>query len=272
MIGTVLSFSAMAVGARELSFHMATFEMQFLRSLIGIIVLLPFIIYNPALLSLKGRAHIHVIRNSVHFLATYAWTLAIALLPLAQVFALEFTTPIWTTLLAIFILAERLTVPRLVAVIGGFIGVLIIVRPGIGVFNPAALLVLGSALGYGINIVTTRFLAQSTPALTIIFYMSLMQLPMSAVPTYYNWVTPTLESAPWILAYSLCGLLAHYCLARALHLADATITMPIDFARLPLIAIVGYLFYSEALDPWVFAGAIIIFAVNYYAVKKEHHK
>lgn len=269
MIGALLSFSFMAISVRELSSSMGAFEIQFFRTSVGLIILIPFMVRHPEALYATARMDVHFLRNSVHFAATFAWTLGIALLPLAQVFALEFTTPIWTTMLAIVFLSERLTLPRTIAVIGGFIGILVIVRPGVTVFNPASLLVLGAAIGYAINIVATKFLTRTTPALTIIFYMALMQLPMTFIAAMFYWTPPAWGDAPWIIAIGICGLSAHYCLARALNLADATITMPIDFARLPLIAIIGYLFYSEGFDVFVLMGGAIIVAVNYYAVRKE---
>lgn len=269
MIGALLSFSAMAISVRELSPSMGAFEIQFFRTLMGFVILIPLMIRHPEALFNTARMDVHFLRNSVHFAATFAWTLGITLLPLAQVFALEFTTPIWTTLLAILFLSERLTLPRTIAVIGGFIGILVIVRPGVAVFNPASLLVLGAAIGYAINIVATKFLTRTSSALTIVFYMSLMQLPMTFISAMFYWTTPGWPDLPWIILIGMSGLGAHYSLARALNLADATVTMPIDFARLPLIAIVGYLFYSEGFDMYVLIGGAIIVAVNYNAVRKE---
>jgi len=271
MIGALLSFSSMAISVRELSPSMGAFEIQFFRTLIGFIILIPLMVRHPEALFATARMDVHFLRNSVHFAATFAWTLGIAFLPLAQVFALEFTTPIWTTLLAIAFLSERLTLPRTIAVFGGFIGILVIVRPGVTAFNPASLLVLGAAMGYAINIVTTKFLTRSTSALTIVFYMSLMQLPMTFISAMFYWTQPQWSDLPWILLIGISGLSAHYCLARALNLADATITMPIDFVRLPLIAIIGYLFYAERFDVFVLIGGTIIVAVNYYAVRQEHN-
>lgn len=271
MIATLLSFVGMAVAARELSFRMSTFEIQFFRALIALLLVLPFAIRGFQEIRHTSRLELHFFRNFVHFGATQLWIIGITLLPLSQVFALEFTTPIWGTLLAALFLSEKLTPPRLVAVIGGFIGILIILRPGFGVFNPASILVLGAAFGYAVSIITTKFLSRTTSAVGITFWMSLMQTCFAAIPAYLAWVTPTLIDLPWLFTIGFTGLSAHYCMVRALKLADATIIMPIDFARLPLVAIVGYFLYAELLDLWVFAGAAVIFAVNYYSVRKEHN-
>jgi len=269
MTGTLASFCGLAIGARELSRDMGTFEILFFRSLVGLIVLLPLALRDRGRALRSATPGLQVVRNAIHFGAQYGWVLAVALMPLAEVFALEFTMPIWAALLAVVFLKKRMTRPRLVALIGGFVGVLVILRPGIAVFNPAAFLVLAAALGFATSVIMTKVLIRADSPITIVFYMALVQMPMGLVPALYEWVPPVWAHLPWILLVGVTAMTAHYTLAQALKLADATVILPIDFLRLPLIALVGFAFYDEALVAWVFAGAALIFGANYYSVWRE---
>lgn len=269
MCGTLVSFIGMAVAARELSQHMGTFQILFYRSLVGLMVLAPLVLHERARYLRTRRLFGHVARNGVHFAAQYCWVLGIALLPLAEVFALEFTMPIWVALLAALFLGERITRPRLVAVLAGFLGVLVILRPGVAAINPASFAVLAAALGYAASIVVTKALTRSEAPLTIIFYMALIQLPLGLVPASFHWVWPVWADAPWIAIVGLAALSAHYTMAHALRLADASIILPIDFLRVPLVALVGYIAYAEGLSAWVGLGALIVFAANYYMLRAE---
>lgn len=272
MGGALASFSGMAVAARELSADMSTFEILFFRSLVGLLVLLPIFLRNRGAGLRSHRPGLQLVRNAIHFSAQYGWVAAIAVLPLAEAFALEFTMPIWATLLAVIALGERMTVPRFIAVIGGFVGVLVILRPGFAAFNPAVFYMLAAALGYAASVVITKILIRKDSPLTIIFYMSAVQLPFALVPALFDWTQPTLTHLPWLIVIGVGGLSAHFTLARALNLADATIVLPIDFLRLPLIAFIGAAFYSEPLVIWVVIGAVIIFGANYYMVWQESRR
>ena len=272
MGGTLASFSGMAVAARELSADMSTFEILFFRSLIGLLLLLPFVARNRGAAIRSHRIGLQVGRNCVHFAAQYGWVAAIAVLPLAEAFALEFTMPVWATLLAVFALGERMTVPRYIAVVGGFVGVLVIVPPVFAAFNPAIFYMLGAAVGFASSVIITKVLIRKDSPLTIIFYMSVVQMPLGLVPAIFDWTPPTLAHLPWLIVVGLGGLTAHFTLARALNLADATIVLPIDFLRLPLIALIGAALYDETLVIWVIIGAAIIFGANYTMVWRESRR
>ncbi len=272
MIGMLLSFSGMAVAARQLSFHMGTFEILTFRSAIGLIILLPLVLRNGASAMRTAKFKTHLSRNVIHFAAQYGWVLGVAILPLAEVFALEFTMPIWAAALAVIFLGERLTGARIIAIVAGFVGVLVIVRPGLAVFNPASFIVLAAAFGFATSVIWAKILVRTESALTVIFYMTVIQLPMGLIPALFAWVPPQWADAPWMVIVGVGGLSAHYALARALKIADATIVLPIDFLRLPLIAFVGFAIYGEALDLWVFLGAAIIFASGYSMVWQENRR
>ena len=272
MVGALLSFSLMAVSVRELLRTMGNFEILFLRSLVSFVLVLA-VLPRFGLGALRTRHFgLHLVRNVLHFSGQYAWVYAIAMLPLATVFAIEFTMPVWTALLAIPILGERLNRGRTVMLVLGLAGILVILKPGFGVVHPAALVMLAGSFAYASTMIATKRLSGSDSALAVVFYMSVVQLPLAFVPALPGWVAPALVDLPWILAIGAAGLSAHYCLTRAMRIADATLVVPIDFLRLPLIAVVGMLFYSEPLEFSIMLGAAMIFAGTYYSVQRESRK
>lgn len=269
MAGTLFSFAAMAVGGRELSRELSIFQILFFRSLTGLVIVMACIIKTR-----KGNLRsplipLHLIRNIAHFGGQFGWFFGIAAIPLAEVFAIEFTVPVWTALLAAFLLRERFAWPRITAICLGLIGMLIILRPGAAIVHPAAIAVLLGAVCYALSHTLTRKLAQTDTPLTILFYMTLFQLPMGALPAAAGWVVPSPVLWPWILVVGVSALSGHFCMAKALGLADATVVVPMDFLRLPLIALVGYLFYNETLDIFVFTGAAFMLAGNLVSIRAE---
>jgi drug/metabolite transporter (DMT)-like permease len=261
MIGALLSFSAMAISIRGLAGKLNIFEILNIRNGWGLVVLLTLVALRPELrptLRLR-RMGLHAVRNLVHFAAQYAWALSVTLLPLATVFALEFTLPAWVALLAIPLLGERMRASRAGSIVLGFAGVLIILRPGAEAFQPAALLVLACALGFAISLITTKQLTKDVSTFAILFWMNLMQFPIGLAgsdPFYLARLG--VEQLPAFLGVGISGLASHYCLANAFRSGDATVVVPLDFLRIPLIALVGWLFYDEGVDVLVFAGAAVI--------------
>jgi drug/metabolite transporter (DMT)-like permease len=269
MGGAVLSFTAMAVAARELLRHMGTFEIVFLRSVVMLAIVLALLPRAGIAAVRTRRIQTHLWRNVIHFLGQVLWVYSIGALTLATVFAIEFTMPMWTALLAWLFLKEQLTWPRLVMLGLGLAGVLIILRPGGGSFHPAALgMVLGS-LCYASSFIFTKRLTSTDSALAVLFWMALIQLPLGLAASLPAWVTPAAADLPWIVGIGIGSYTAHYCMTRAVRLADASVVVGIDFIRLPLIATVGALAYGEALDPLVFVGAAVIFAGTYYSLSRE---
>ncbi len=272
MAGALFSFMAMAISGRELSAELTTYQILFFRSLIGVL-LIAFLVSRSGWGQIKtGRFKGHLLRNCAHFGGQYGWFLGLAFIPLAEVIAIEFTTPVWTALLAAAFLGEKLTLPRLTALVLGITGLLIILRPGMGAVHPAAFAVLAGAVGYSITYILTKSLSATETPLCILFYMTLMQLPMGMIPSLIDWHTPSAASIPWILLVGVTAMSAHYCMTRAFKLADATVVVPMDFMRLPLIALVGYLFYSEVIDWPVAVGAAVMLAGNFINIMAEHRK
>jgi drug/metabolite transporter (DMT)-like permease len=212
---------------------------------------------------------VHILRNLAHFGGQFGWFYGLALIPMAEVFAIEFTVPVWTALLAAVILRERLTPSRIAAIGLGIAGMLIILRPGVSVVSPAALAVLGGAVCYALSHTLTRRLVQTDAPIMILFYMTLVQLPLGLLPALGDWTAPTPGMWPWLLAVGAAALSGHYCMARAFALADATVVVPMDFLRLPMIALVGRLLYGEAIDAFVLGGALVMLAGNIVNIRAE---
>ena len=272
MSGTLFSFMAMAIGGRQLSGHLTTFQILFFRSLIGLLII-GFLVWRTNWQQIYTKHFkIHALRNVAHFGGQFGWFYGIAFIPLAEVFALEFTVPVWTAVLATILLGEQITRARVTAITFGVVGVILILRPGLAVVNPASLAVLGSALAYAFSHTLTRKLAQIDTPLTILFYMTLIQLPLGLVTSIFDWTTPTVAMLPWIMVVGVSALSGHYCMARALALADAIVVVPMDFLRLPLIATIGVAIYGEPLNWLVLAGGSVMFAGNLINIRAEQKR
>jgi drug/metabolite transporter (DMT)-like permease len=272
MIGAIMSFSAMAVSVRELAGALSIFELLAVRSDLGLAALLAIGAARPHLLRSLTRRHVglHLLRNAIHFASQYAWALSVTLLPLATVFALEFTMPAWAVMLAAVVLRERLTPSRVGVVILGFVGVLIIVRPGLDAVRPAILLILAAAFGFAISIVATKMLTRGETTYAIVFWMNLIQLPMTLLgsdPTFVSKLNADL--AVPVIGIGVAGLSSHYCLSNAFRAGDAIVVVPLDFLRIPLIAAVGWWLYGETLDVFVFVGAGLIIAGVLWNLRSE---
>ena len=269
MSGAVFSFLFMAIAGRELSDTMNTFEILTFRSIIALAITVAFIMRSGWHEIKTDRLSFHFMRNFFHFGGQFGWFLALSMLPLATVFALEFTIPVWAAMLAVVFLHERMHHARIIAIICGLSGVLIILKPGVEVVDPAGLIVIGAAFCYAVAYISTKSMAATERPLAILFYMNLIQLPLGLGPAIFTWVPPVMGDVPWILLVGVTGLSSHYCLTRAFTVADALTVIPIDFLRLPLVAVIGFFFYNEGLEIMLFVGAIVIFAGNYYNIRYE---
>ncbi len=261
MTGALVWFSATAVAVRALSPTFSVFEILAMRNAAGVVILLAAAGLNPSLRAalVPHRMGLHAIRNGIHFGATYAWTLAVTLLPLATAFALEFTTPVWVAGLAVLMLGERLTLPRIVAIALGFVGVIVILRPGLETLRPAAIIMLGAALGFALTAIATKRLTAVVSTFAILFWMNAIQLPLNLIGTGSAfWTKIGAAHALPLATICISGLLSHLCLTNAYRHGDATMVVPLDFLRIPLIAVVGWQLYGESLDPFVFVGSALI--------------
>lgn len=277
MLAALASFCILAIGARELSSELSIAQSLCIRSAIGLIFLSCIYVIRARYqhkTSIKAakkyngmRLKLHFFRNIFHFLAQYGWFFGIGFLPLAQVFALEFTVPIWTLLIASVFLNEKITKAKLVAIFLGTLGVVVIVQPGYEIVDMASLVVLGSAVCFAISHTATKSLASVESPLNILLYMCLIQFPIALMLSLSSWVWPHTEQWFWLTIIGLSALSAHYCLAKAMQYAEVTLVLTLDFLRLPLIALVGVLFYNEAFELPLLLGGGLMLLGNLIAIR-----
>lgn len=266
MIGAILSFSAMAIAGREASLSLDTFEIMMYRSCVGVFVVCVAITWIGQWRAVSAERLIqHGLRNIAHFTGQNLWFYAVTVIPLAQVFALEFTSPIWVILLAPLLLGEKLTKMRGLAVLLGFVGILIVARPNPSTFNIGLAFAATCAVFFALTNIATKRLTRHESIWSILFWLTTMQLVLGLA--FSGWdmdiALPDAQNLPYILVIGCAGLSAHFCITKALSLAPAAVVVPIDFARLPFIAVLGWLIYGEAVEVWLFVGAALILAGNF---------
>jgi drug/metabolite transporter (DMT)-like permease len=263
MAGWLITTLAMTLAGRELATVLPVFVVMIMRSGIALILLSPvvFLWYRGDPVRTR-RLPWHIARNLVHFAGQYCWFLALALIPIAQVIAIEFTLPLWTALLAAAFLGERLTGPRIAAVVLGLLGILLIMGPGVASFSAGQAVALAAAMLLGSAIIITKSLTRTDSPLTIIFYMFFIQTVIGLPVAISVWQWPPQHLWPWVLVVGVAGTFSHFCLAKAISLADATVVVPMDFLRVPLSALAGWLLYDEGVNIWLALGSTLILAGN----------
>ena len=262
MAGWLGATLAMTVAGRELGQDIPVFVLMLFRSLIATAILAPIVLAQGDVITRLSQFRLHVVRNVIHYGAQYAWFSALLLIPLAEVISIEFTTPMWVAILAAFFLGERLNTFKIAAIGLGFAGILMIVRPGAATADVGHILALAAALGFGSAITLTKFITRRDSALTVIFLMFAIQSVIGAVPAFLVWKWPHAESWAWVAVVGLAGTFSHFCLSKALSLADASVVIPMDFLRVPLTALLAYWLFHEGLDAYSILGAALILGAN----------
>ena len=263
MAGWLTLMTVIAVAGREAARELSLFQIMLLRSTLGMAMLWPLVRAAGGLSAMRtARLPQHVLRNVVHYAAQYGWFVALTLIPLAQVVSIEFTMPIWSAALAVLFLGERMTRWNWIAVVLGLVGVAVIVRPGAGELNFGQLVALIAALGFAVSVVLVKSLTRTEAAVAISFWMLVVQSAIGLVPAMLTWQWPSPQAWGWVVMVAFCGTYSHYCFARAMQHADATVVVPMDFLRVPLTALVGWLAYSEGLDLLTVLGVGLILAAN----------
>lgn len=262
---SILSFAAMAVAGRELMAELNTFEVMLYRSVVGFVAICAVLALRPGGFATIRTAHLglHLKRNAIHYVGQNLWFFAIGAIPLSQLVAIEFTNPIWVALLAPILLAERLTPAKLIAALLGFIGVLIVAQPGREPIEAGHVAAAAAALAYALNTIFTKQIMRFDRVLCVLFWMTLLQGGASLLLSLPGGIpVPSTPNLPWVLVVGLTGITAHYALTSALAWAPATIVAPMDFARLPIVALLGWLLYAEPLSLTVLAGGAVIIVAN----------
>jgi drug/metabolite transporter (DMT)-like permease len=257
-----------AVAGREALRELNVFQLILIRSSVGLFLLYPLIHRAGGFSAIRTqRLPQHIARNIIHFGAQLGWFFALTLIPIGQVVAIEFTMPIWTAILAAGFLGERMTPWKIAAIVLGVVGVVVIVRPAMGAINPGQLIALGAAVGFGVSMALLKSLTRTESALTVIFWMLVVQSAAGLFPALYVWTWPPVQTWGYVAVVAVCGTFSHYFLARAMQYADATVVVPMDFLRVPLTAAAGWLIYSERLDMFTVLGAALILTGNLLNLK-----
>ena len=263
MAGWLSLMVVIAVAGREATRELSVFQIMLLRSALGMAMLWPLVRAAGGLSAVKTRRlPQHMLRNAVHYAAQYGWFVALTLIPLAQVVSIEFTMPIWSAALAVLFLGERMSRLKWFAVLLGLVGVAVIVRPNTGDIDIGQLIALASALGFAVSVVLVKSLTRTEAAVAISFWMLVVQSAIGLVPALLVWQWPSAQTWFWVVVVAFCGTYSHYCFARAMQHAEATVVVPMDFLRVPLTALAGWLMYSERLDVFTVLGVGLILAGN----------
>ena len=269
MLVAVAGLAVIAISVRALKPEISIPQLLFIRAFIGLAVITPFalskgwkglITYNPGL---------QVTRNITHVAAQYCVFFAIITVPLAEVTSIEYTIPMMTAGMAALMLGEKVNRHRWYGMVASFFGVLLIIRPGLSGVQPAVLMVVLGAIFFSLNNVMVKKLSMVDSASTMVFNMNAIQILLLAIPAFFVWTPLEWRHLPWLLGLGLSGLVTHYCISRALAHADTSVLFPLDFLRLPVIALIAWAYWGETFSIWVIAGAIVIFTSTYLSIRRE---
>lgn len=269
MILACLLFAILNAFIREASRALHPLQAVFFRNLFGLVFMLPWI-HKAGLEALTlPRIRLYLGRTTVGLLSMFAWFWALKLLPFADAIALSFASPLFATMLAALFLGEQVRARRWTAIMVGFAGVLVILRPGADAVSAGALFALASSALGAMGIIFTKQLARSESTSAVVTIMVLIMTPMSLVPALFVWQWPPASLWPLLLTMGFAGSMGHMSFVRALRLADASSLMPYDYARLVFAAAIGWIFFAEVPDGWTWLGSAIIAAAAVYIARRE---
>jgi drug/metabolite transporter (DMT)-like permease len=268
--GWLLLMLVVTVAGRQATQELDVFQVMELRSLIGLVMLVPLVRATGGFGTLPTRRlTLHVGRSLAHYSAQYGWFVALTLIPIGQVVAIEFTMPIWTVLLAAAFLGERLDRWKVIAVLLGAVGVAFITRPVDGRWGSGQFIALAAALGFAASLIMVKSLSRTDSPVTIMFWMLVLQSVLGLWPALAVWRWPSAAVWAWVTMIAAAGTYAHYCMANAMRRAEATVVVPMDFLRVPLTALVGWLVYSERIDVLMGVGTALILAGNVVNLRRS---
>jgi drug/metabolite transporter (DMT)-like permease len=269
MLASTFFFGLMAIFIKLSSQHLHTFEVAFFRNFFGLIAALPLLYVHGMALLRTARLGRYVFRCVIGIGSMFAGFWAIGHLPLAQAIALSYSSPLFVTIAAHWLLGEKVRGRRWTAVVIGFIGVLIVVRPGTDTFTPGSLIALLAAVVNALVSIQIKQLSSTEPADRIVFWTTALWVPMSLAPAMAVWQWPQGVTWLWVVLAGILGTSGHMLWTRALKLGEVSALTPISFMQLPIVAIAGYFLFQEKLDHFTLLGAAIIFAANAYITHRE---
>ena len=269
MLGSAFCYVASATILRSLGDTYSPFELTFIRSLIATAIILPiFLNQGTKTTIIAPRFGMHLAVAGFSYMGILFWFKAASIMPVADFFALQFTTPLFTIAMAMFFLRERADLASWIATIVGFAGVLIVLRPGMLEISIGAIAALLSSVGYASVNTVIKSLSRTTSPTIIVFYGNLLLAPISMPMALVDWQTPRLEDWPAILAVSILSTVGYLSITKGITLAPARVVQPVNFMRMPLAAVAGWIFFTEFPDISTWVGAIIIFLATTYAVQR----
>ena len=269
MLGAMILFSTMGVFIKLSSSQLHPLEVVFFRNFLALFFLTPWIFKQRATVFKSNRKKLYTLRAVFNVVGMAAGFTALTLIPLAEATALSFTAPLFATLGAALILGEVVRQRRIIAIFFGFIGMLIILRPGIEAISPGALLAIANAITIAITVLIVKKLTTTEKPITIVAYMALLQTPLALIPALFYWEWPSLITWTWLFCLAGAGTVGHLMYTKAIQLAEVSQLQPIDFVRLPIIALFGYIVFAEKPGIWVWIGGAVIFLSTAYVTHRE---
>ena len=269
MLGAMVLFSTMGVFIKLSSVQLDPLEVVFFRNFLALVIMLPWIIKQGPEVFKSERKKLYTARAIFNVVGMAAGFTALTLIPLAEATALSFTAPLFATIGAALILGEIVRKRRVLAIVFGFIGMLIILRPGIETISPGALLAITNAITIAITVLIVKKLTATERPATIVAYMALLQTPMAFIPAVFYWEWPNLITWLWLFCLAGAGTAGHLMYTKAIELAEVSQLQPLDFIRLPIIAFLGYVFFSEEPTIWIWIGGAVIFLATAYVTHRE---
>lgn len=269
MVIATLLFAAMHAAIRHATQHLPGVEVAFFRNLFGLVVIVPLLVRFGPRLFYTEKFKLHLLRSLINAVSMVAFFIGLSMTPLARATAIAFTAPLFTALLSALFLGEVFRWRRWTAIIVGFIGALVILRPGADVIDTGSLLVLFSSLLWAMAMIDIKVLARSESSATITAYVTVLMTPLTLVPALFYWQTPSPELWGWLIFIGVIGTMGQFIVTEAIKLADMTVLMPFDFLKLVWAAFLGMLFFAEIPDLLTWIGAGIVFSASFYIVWRE---
>ena len=268
-IASTLTAALMSACVKFLSNDLNTFITCFYRCLLGLILILPFVAKNKFQALKSNNIKLQFSRSMVNVISMICWFSALGMMQLEKATALGFTTPLFTTILAVFFLGEIIRIHRTAALALGFVGILVIIRPGYIPFEYGTLLMLIASLSFSFVLIFVKQLSNIDSNLTIIFYHLLFMTPVFFIVSLFFWEPITLNQLLIFIIMGIAGLLSHWCMTQSLKMSDTTFVMPLQFTKLIWVSLIGLFIFSEIPDLWTWIGGIIIFISVVYITYRE---
>ena len=265
----VTVWSAMMILVKALSAEYTSFQILFIRTLFGLAILTPILWRNGFSTLKTSRLPLHMSRAVFAYFGMLGLFIGLGSIPIAEVVSLSFTQPIFIFLLAAILLGEKLNARRVIAILGGFAGVLILLRPGFTEVGFGAAVVLGGAIAYAFSNVCIKKLMTTENVTSTTVWVNILMCPLAGIPAAFYWVTPTLPDLALLAGVGLTGTAGIWFISRAYATAEMSAVVPFDFLRLPIVAAAGWIWFGEITDVWTIAGAAVIFASTYALARSE---